>query len=164
MASGERGADGLTYDESEIQKFYRRRTLDHISLAYFMVAMIPVLAIGLPSLGGACSDELEKIMVLFGFVLALQVVIRFLALYPHYACEAEEFPDSQIMMGVWLLSRAAEAAFWCCIALMPHVDEYALCSDTMRGLCMAISIAWPIYYGLSTLGMLWIQGGGSGGF
>jgi len=68
------------------------------------------------------------------------------------------------MMYVWLLVRLLEWAGWGCIALMPLLDRYKLCNSTVENMCEAIAIAWPMYYGLSGVYYLWLDGGGGVAF
>ena len=93
-----------------------------------------------------------------------QVLFRFFALWPAYACGAEQFPDSRIMMYVWLLVRILEWAGWGCLTLMPLLEKYKLCNSTVEHMCKAIAISWPVYYGLSAVYFLWLTDGGGGAF
>merc|ERR1711939_974005 len=87
------GPDGLTHDEAEIVKFWRRRYLDQVSLFVFICFGGATLLVAMTQTGMSCSSEVDGILFLFGCDLCLQVLFRFFALWPAYACGAEQFPD-----------------------------------------------------------------------
>jgi len=153
-----------SFDDREEARFWRRRALEMITLVWYSVFTIPVLVVGIFSVGKACQETVEIIVVILGAIFGLQALFRFLALYPHYACEAEEFPDTQIMMVVWMASRALEAGLWCCVALMPYLEEFEVCDELLDKMMLTISIAWPIFYVILNLAYFYVQSDGGGSF
>merc|ERR1711907_157025 len=149
-----------TWEQREIVKLKRKNILDHVmAIVYFCFAVATVV-VSLTQRGKNCNSVLNLLMLILGGTMLLQVVFRVLAMYPHLACEAEEFPDTRIMMLVWIASRVCEVGLWGAVTLLPLLE--AVCNDHMVAMSTALGIACPALYSSLYLITHAIQSGGVG--